>query len=421
MKKVEKLYWRKLDDQAKIYSLSYNKKDTSVFRLSILLKDKINPLNLQKAVEEVIEKYKVFKVKMRNGMFWNYLEENDLMPIISEEKEYPFQKLNTAENNNYLFKVTYFDKKINIDFFHILTDGNNGATFFKEIIYKYIELTYPDSVTYTHLNCVENLTDSENAYIKNYKKQNIKTEKILKGYKIKGEELEDGIVGINHFITNFDEIRKNAKYNECSLSVYIVSLFAYSIYIANYKTNEGKRPINICIPINLKKYFSSETMSNFVSYMVVSLNLKHNKEYTFIDILNIVKKEFDKKLKFEKIVETMSANGKLIHNPIIRIVPLILKRMLVILGSLNVKRQFTTTFSNIGKIEFDEQYTKYIENFFFILAPDWAEKIRCGVCSYEEKLIISFGTNLNRSSIEIKFKELLERENITFEIEGNYV
>ena len=40
-------YKRRLDDQAKIFSLSFNKKDTSVFRLSITLNEKINPKTLQ--------------------------------------------------------------------------------------------------------------------------------------------------------------------------------------------------------------------------------------------------------------------------------------------------------------------------------------------------------------------------------------
>ena len=49
-----KNYWRKLDDQAKIYSLSRNDYDTSVFRLSVILKDKINQKILEKAVIKTI-------------------------------------------------------------------------------------------------------------------------------------------------------------------------------------------------------------------------------------------------------------------------------------------------------------------------------------------------------------------------------
>lgn len=413
------LYWRKLDDQGKIYSLAVNKKDTSIFRLSVILKDEIEKEILQKALEITLEKYKVFKVKMRKGLFWHYFEENKKEPIISIENEYPFHKINTEENNSYLFKVTYFERKINIDFFHTLTDANNGTEFFKEMIYRYIEIKYNINGNYLYENQI--LKDTENSYIKNYKKNLTKSVSEPKAYLIKGEELENGKVGINHFTINLDELKKCAKNNESSISMYLVAMIAYSIYKTNYRIYDGKRPINICVPINLKKYFPSDTKSNFVSYMIVSLKLNYNQEYSFNEILNLVKKEFEIKLKLDKIVETMSSNGKIINNPFVRIVPLIIKRTLVVLGSLNVKRQFTTTFSNIGKIEIDDEYDKYIENFFVILAPDWAEKIRCGVCSYKSNLLVTFGTNLNSSSIEIEFKELLNSNNINFEIEGNEV
>ena len=105
-----------------------------------LKKDKINKQILEKAVTKTLEKYKAYKVKMEGGFFWYYLDENNKKVVVSEEKEQPFKKINTAENNNYLFKVTYFDKKINIEFFHTLTDGNSGSAFFKEIIYNYLNL-----------------------------------------------------------------------------------------------------------------------------------------------------------------------------------------------------------------------------------------------------------------------------------------
>ena len=60
-----------------------------------------------------------------------------------------------------------------------------------------------------------------------------------------------------------------------------------------------------------------------------------------------------------------------------------------------------------------------IKNFFVILSPDWAERIKCGVCSFGNNLAISFGTNLKESCVEKKFKKLLEEKHIQFQIEGN--
>ena len=86
-----------------------------------------------------------------------------------------------------------------------------------------------------------------------------------------------------------------------------------------------------------------------------------------------------------------------------------------------MKKQFTMTISNIGKIEVDNKYSNYIEKFFVILSPDWAEKVKCGICSYENNLVVTFGTLLNNSLLENKFKELLVENNINLAIEGNEV
>ena len=142
--KKEKLYWRRLDNSAKIFPISAGKKYSTVFRLSVVLKEKIQPPILQIAVEKALEQYALFKVRLKNGFFWNYFEYNPKKILIEEEKEYPCKYIEPKENNHYLFKVTYFDKKINIDIFHSLTDGNSGVMFFREIVYNYIELAHKE-------------------------------------------------------------------------------------------------------------------------------------------------------------------------------------------------------------------------------------------------------------------------------------
>ena len=414
-----KFYWRKLDDQAKVFALASNRKYSSVFRLSVILKEKIDADILQKALDSALIKYQAFKVRMKRGLFWYYFQENEKNPIASIENEYPFKKVNTKQNNYYLFKVTYFECKINIDFFHALTDGNGGGEFFKQIIYKYLELKYPNDFEKSkQVDLI--LEDSENAYKKNYKKNSRKTP-FPKAYTMRGELLPKGEVGINHFNINVQQIKKCSKDKESSLSMYLVAMIAYSIYESNYKINNGNKPINLCVPINLKKYFSSETISNFFSYMMISLKLKNDKTYKFDDILEMVKNEFEKKFKIEKIIETMSSDAGMTNKLWVRIVPLFLKKLAVRIGSLEMKKQFTMTISNIGKIEIDNKYRKYIEKFFVILSPDWVEKVKCGICSYENDLVVTFGTLLNDVSLESKFKELLLENNIQFEIEGNEV
>jgi len=417
----KKFYWRKLDDQAKVFALASNHKYCSVFRLSVMLKEKIEPEILQEAVEKALDVFKVFKVKMKVGFFWYYFVENEKKPVISVENEYPFRKVNTRQNNDYLFKVTYFENKINVEFFHALTDGNNGLSFLKEIIYNYLEIKYPNEIQKRDSNEIHIINESENAYRKSYRRIKNKIEKHKTSYMIKGKDLWLGQVGITHLNFSLKEFKEAAKRDDCTLTAYIVALFIYSVYDVNYKLHDGKRPINIHVPIDLKRFVETETVSNFFSYIMVSIGFARNRMYDFRDVLDKVKKEFERNLNKEKLIDQITKDAGTTHNFFIRSVPLFIKKWGVRLGSLNKKRTTTATLSNIGGIEIHENYCKYVDEFATILSPDWAEKIKCGICSYNGKLNITFGTKLKDISIEKRFKELLEERGVLVEMEGNGV
>ena len=101
MKKEEnRLSWRRLDNSAKIFPISAGKKYSTVFRFSAVMKEKVYPKKLEKAVIKTLEEYKSFKVRMKAGFFWYYFEENPKKPIIEKEKEYPCKYINPRTNNN---------------------------------------------------------------------------------------------------------------------------------------------------------------------------------------------------------------------------------------------------------------------------------------------------------------------------------
>ena len=283
--KAKNLEWRRLDNSAKIFPISAGKKYSTVFRFSVLLKEEINQQILERAVKIALEKYKFFKVRMKRGFFWNYLEHNTKDPIIEQEKDYPCKYIDPKTNHDYLFKVTYFDKKINIDIFHSLTDGNSGSVFFREIVYSYLEMTHPEDFQ-EELRIYRNVDyTTEDSYMKNYDKKARSNGSTKKAYKLKGKKLHLGAVSAIHEIIDLEGLKLETKKNDCTITQYLTAVLIYCIYQANFLKNKEKqnkenkpkgsskqnkqnkqimnRPIKICIPVNLKKYFSSKTMSNF--------------------------------------------------------------------------------------------------------------------------------------------------------------
>ena len=419
--KKEKLYWRRLDNSAKIFPISAGKKYSTVFRLSAVLKEEIKPEILKVAVNKALEQYEYFRVKLKNGFFWNYLEYNPKEIMIEEEKEYPCKYIEPKENNSYLFKVTYFDKKINIDIFHSLTDGNSGVMFFREIIYNYIELTHKEEFQ-EELRIKRKFDIStEDSYIKNYNKKAKGNNSSRKAYKLGGRKIKLGAISAIHEIIDLDQLKQEAKKYEATITQYLTAVLIYAIYQANYLKYKGKKPIKVCIPVNLKKYFPSNTISNFFSYITVEAEMKKNNLDTFHKILDFVKKDFTKRLTPEEIQKTMSGNVKLGTNPFIKLIPLVVKKPIVRLSYLEIRKYTTTTFSNIGRIGIIGKYQKYIEDFLMLIAPEPVEKIKCSACSFENHIVFTFTSILDDCAIEKEFYEFLKEKNINVKIESNGV
>ena len=407
-------YKRNLDDQAKIFSLSFNKQDTSIFRISITLKEKINPQVLKEAVNETMKYFKDFKVKLRYGLFMYKLVENNRDIIIHKNEEYDFTSFHNKDNNYYLFKINYEDNTISIDYLHLLTDGLRANKFLTEIVYKYIEINNKldeskDKVVYK----------AYNAYTSNYPKKTPKPYKVPFAFRIKGTKLNTEEISVNKIKINLPELKEYSKKQNVSITNTLISLLTYAIYNSYYKKSKSKRSINICVPIDLNNIFKEDTISNFVSHMMLIIKPNKNKEYTLTEINELVKEEFNKKLSKESILATMKSDGKSINNPFVNIIPLPLKKLVVVIGSHIFKRTFTITLTNLGKISYDSKYEKYIKDTSVILPPDWCEPIRCAISSYNETLTFTFASNIEEQYLQKSFIKELNNLKIKYTIANN--
>ncbi len=412
--------WRRLDNSAKIFPIASSKKYSSVFRLSAVLKEKIAPNILKKAVNLALKNLSSFKVKLKKGFFWYYFEDNNKEVIIEKEKDYPCKYIDPNTNNDYLFKVTYWENKINLDIFHSLTDGNSGIIFLREIVYTYIELAHKEDFNQKLRTERKISNNTEDDYLKNYDKKSKNSKGGKKAYRLKGKILPLAAIGVIHVNIDLDELKNRSKEKNVTITQYLTSVLIHAIYNSNYKKYNGKKPIKICIPVDLKKYFKSETISNFFSYISVQTEENLNLD-SFEEILKFVKKEFDRKLTKEEISKTMSTNVKLGNNIFIKSIPLFLKLIIVKLSYIEIRKYTTTTFSNVGRIGIIGEYQKYIDKFMMLIAPESVEKIKCSACSFENKLNFTFTSTLEGTEVEEEFCKKLKEEEINISVEGNGV
>ena len=411
--------WRRLDNSAQLFPIISNKKFSTVFRLSTVLNEKVSEDILKKALKIVLNNFECFKVRLKKGFFWYYLENNNEEPIVEKENNYPCKYINKYTNNGYLFKVTYFENKINLDVFHSLTDGNYAVKFLKEIIYTYLEISHPNDLK-DDIRIKRKVDYTiEDSYIENYNKKLSGIPNTKRAFILKGRNLPFEAISVTHGIIDLKKLKEIVKENNVTITQYFTALLIYSIYEANFKKYRGKKPIKICIPVDLRKYFNSKTISNFFSYITVEKNM--NKDDNFNSILKYVKEDFTNKLTEEEIIKTMSSNVKLGTNILIKMMPLFIKKFTVKISYFEIRKYTTSTLSNIGKIGIISEYKKYIDSFLFLIAPEVVEKIKCSVCSFENKVVFTFTSILEDQSIQNTFFNYLKEQKIAVKIESNGV
>ena len=186
--------WDRLDNTAHLFPVIAGESMSNVYRISVMLTELVQPALLQQALNIVLPKFDGFNLRLRQGVFWYYFEENGKpAPRVREESTFPCRFIRQNKNRSYLFRVTYYKYRINLEVFHVLTDGMGGINFLKELTYQYLRLA--------HTELQEKLGDSlnvdtslnrEDSFLKNYKKSSAKGYQTKKAYLLKGESCVRG-------------------------------------------------------------------------------------------------------------------------------------------------------------------------------------------------------------------------------------
>ena len=128
-KKPQKdIRWERLDNTAHLFPAIAGENMSNVYRICVTLTEPVEPVLLQQAVDMVLPKFDGFNLRMRKGVFWYYFEENGKpAPKVVEETNFPCRYIHANQNNNYLFQVTYYKYRINLEVFHVLASAPSGA------------------------------------------------------------------------------------------------------------------------------------------------------------------------------------------------------------------------------------------------------------------------------------------------------
>ncbi len=425
MKAAERrnLKWDKLDNTAHLFPVIAGEQMSNVYRISVTLKEEIQQEILQEALNIVLPKFDLFNVRLRRGIFWYYFEENvKKAPKVIKEETYPCRYIVQNKNRSYLFRVTYYNRRINLEVFHVLTDGMGAINFLKELTYQYLRLAHPELNRQVGGDSLSSETslNREDSFLKNYKQSHKKGYKTERAYLLKGEKYKSPEFGVIHGYLNLPQLKAVCKEKGVSINVYLVAVFVWSVYQEYLHGMPNKKPIRVAIPVNLRPFFNSVTTKNFFT-MVSAEFLAEKNIYTFEEVLEIIKESLKQQINKEHLEELFSYNVSNEKMLIARAVPLVFKNIAMRSVYTSAALANTTTITNIGNIMLQEEYEPYVEQFHAFLAMSKGQNLKGTICSYKDTLVFTFSFVLKDTSVQKAFFRKIASDGIEVAIESNGV
>lgn len=414
--------WDRLDNTAHLFPVIAGEDMTNVYRISVTLKEPVIGATLQRALDMLLPKFDGFNVRLRQGIFWYYFEENGKpAPEVKEESFYPCRYILQNQNNSYLFRVTYYKCRINLEVFHVLTDGMGGLNFLKELTYQYLRLSHPKlrEQEGDHLSADTSL-NLEDSFLQNYKKSHSKNYHTGKAYIMKAPRLRSQEFGVIHGYMQIPQLKAVCKSYDMSINEYLTAVFAWSIYQGFLHGTPSKSPIRVAVPVNLRPYFGSVTTKNFFA-MVSAEFLPKKESYEFGEVCQIIRDSLREQITKENLEDIFSYNVSNEKNFMMRAVPLPLKNLAIRSVYTKTALANTTTMTNIGNVKVQKPYETYIEMFHSFLAMSKGQLLKGTICSYQETLVFSFSSIFAETTVQRLFFQTLAQSGVAVTIETNGV
>jgi NRPS condensation-like uncharacterized protein len=415
-------FWLRLDNAAKIYPAVKDNELTSVFRVGARLTEPVKAKQFLEAIYSIEERFPYYKVKLRAGFFWYYLEPDNL-PIATEaDLEIPCR---TFEKQELMFRVLVRSNTISVEFSHILTDGTGAFEFLKTLLLVYFEkcgLPVSPGIEALRPGETPHPEEYEDAYNRYFKKINAKPGRIPRAFHVPFRLKQVPRFSVLTAIIPLDAILKKSKEYEVSLTEYLIAVYLFSLQQIHdqqtaFQKSRANKIARIEVPMNLRKMFSTRTMRNFSLYVIPGIDMRLG-HYTFEEIIKTVYHQMQLETDQKLISKMISRNVSGERNSFVRSLPLFIKSIfLAKLYSLGT-RQYSGVVTNLGKINLGPDLNARIDKFIFIPPPpNKILKVNCAVAGFNNKLVLTFGNVTTSNELERRFLTFLTAQGIPVKLE----
>lgn len=398
-----------LDQSAKYYPIMSTKKAQSLFCVSAKMYDEVDRDILEVALNDVLNRFQAYKVRLKKGYAWHFFEHNDA-PAKVFDNEALLKPINPDDTNGYWFRLSAVNNYIKLEMFHALADGNGALTFLKSIVKRYRQLCGFDVMNDDVIDWQSSPYEEEfeDSFEKNYKpisfgEMNLKALAGKVPHRIEGTMSRNGYQS-SEAVADASDIVARAKEIGVTFTTYLTGALAFAIE----KTYANKKPIAIMVPVNLRALYPSKTMRNFVTFArIVFL------PSTCTSVESCAKEAY-RQLKIEtskdKLDAFISTTVRAQKNWLLKSLPLFVKTALIRFGKLFMRSRQTMIFSNLGNVVSPEEMG--VDRYILNMNVSKNNVQNLGAITTNGKTNLAFTRYIKENDLPDAFYDLLEQKGI---------
>lgn len=419
------LRWLRLDNAAKIYPAARRQNWSNVYRLSATLAEDVDIAVLQSALEVTAQRFPSIAARLRRGAFWYYLQQLEHAPVIRQECSYPLTRMNRDEIRQCALRVIVYKKRIALELFHSLTDGNGALVFLKSLLAEYLEQKHGIRVPAEHgvldRNQEPDPAELEDSFPK-YAGKLQASRKENDAWQLSGTEEEDGFLHVTCFALPVQAVLDKAHEYGVSLTNFLCAVMMQALQTlqAEQVPNQKQRKaIKVLVPVNLRRLFPSKTLRNFAMYTTPEI-LPRLGQYSFEEICQIIRHRMGAEITPKQMGMKIATNVSSEQIMAVKVMPLFIKNMVMkaIFDTVG-ERKSCLSLSNLGQVQLPEVMLPYVERMDFILGVQATAPYNCGVLSFKDTLNINFIRNIKEPLLEHHFHRALQELGLTAQVQSN--
>ena len=416
--------WYRLDLSAIVYPTLQRRDFSSVYRLSLLLKEDVQPDILQQAVDIAMKRFPTYRSAMHKGLFWRYLEPNtNPGPIVQKDIRNFCMPMPFKSNNRYLVRFYWYGRRIALEAHHSLGDGTGGMFLLQTVTAVYLRLLghpIPNDGCVLDVDAEPDPEEFEDAYMRYANAQVRPARPAEKTYRVRGTKEPFYTLNVIDGIMSVKEVMQVAKGYNATVTEYLNAVLLYSrLQKQEHDFHLKLRPVRIAMPVNLRRFFPSKTLRNFITMVYPSIDPRLG-EFTFEEIVAHVHNYMRYYINEKFLKGDITTNAATKRNPFIRIVPLFIKDFVVRLFYTRVQdKNSSAGLTNLGSVYVPDAMKPYLERFDIYMGIPYSQRTNCAIASFGDTLTVNFASCIIEADVERRFFQKLVEDGIAVTIESN--